>query len=81
MSSDAETLLYPGSTNFTWSLAMSRLMNLKAINGCTDMSFTELLVLLKEMLSKENTLPNRNYETKKIICLMGMEYKKNTCMS
>jgi len=40
MSSDVETLLYPGSTNFTRLSAVLRLMNLKVINGCTDKSFT-----------------------------------------
>ena len=33
ISSDAETPLYPGSTNFTRLSAVLRLMNLKAING------------------------------------------------
>jgi len=28
------------------------------------------------MLPKGNTLPNCNYEAKKILCPMGMEYKK-----
>ena len=28
------------------------------------------------MLPEGNTLPNRNYEAKKILCPMGMEYKK-----
>ena len=51
-------------------------MNLKAINGWTDKNLTELLQLLKDMLPKGNTLPNRNYEAKKILCPMGMEYKK-----
>jgi len=76
MSSDAETPLYPGSTNFTQLSVMLRLMNLKTINGWTDKSFTELLQLLKDMLPEGNTLPNRNYEAKKIFCPMGMEYKK-----
>ena len=51
-------------------------MNLKAINEWTDKSSTELLQLLKDMLLEENTLPNHNYEVKKILCSMGMEYKK-----
>jgi len=46
---------------------MLRLMNLKAINGWTNKSFTELLRLLKDMLPKGNTLPNRNYEAKKML--------------
>jgi len=66
MSSDAETPLYHGSTNFTRLSTVLRLMNLKAINVWTDKSFTELLQLLKDMLLEGNTLPNRNYEAKKI---------------
>ena len=65
MSNDAETPLYPGSTNFTRLSTMLRLMNLKAMNGWTDKSFTELLQLLKDMLPEGNTLPNQNYEAKK----------------
>ena len=40
MSSYVETPLYHGSSNFTWLLVVLRLMNLKAINGWTDKSFT-----------------------------------------
>jgi len=40
MSSHAETPLYPRSTNFTRLSVVLRLMNLKAINGWTDKSFT-----------------------------------------
>jgi len=76
MSSDTETPLYHGSTNFTRLSVVLELMNLKAINGWTNKSFTELLQLLKDMLPEENTLPNRNYEAKKILYPMGMEYKK-----
>ena len=76
MSTDAETPLYPGSSNFTRLSAVLRLMNLKAINGWTDKSFTELLQLLKDMLLEGNILPNHNYEAKKVLCPMGMEYKK-----
>jgi len=72
MSSNVETPLYPGSTNFTRLSAMLRLINLKVINGWTDKSFMKLLQLLKDMLLKGNTLPKRNYEAKKILCLMGM---------
>nr|XP_004492197.1 uncharacterized protein LOC101504131 [Cicer arietinum] len=74
--SDKEEPLYPGCTNFTRLSAVLRLFNLKARNGWTDKSFTELLELLKEMLPEGNTLPNRNYEAKKLLCPMGMEYRK-----
>jgi len=75
MPSDAETPLYPESTNFTRLSVVLSLMNLKR-NGWTDKSFTELLQLLKDMLLQGNTLPNHIYEAKKILCPMGMEYKK-----
>jgi len=61
MTTDGETPLYPGSTNFTRLSAMLRLINLNALNGWTDKSFTELLQLLKEMLPQSNTLPDRMY--------------------
>jgi len=58
MSNDAETPLYSGSTNFTRLSTMLRLINLKAMKGWTNKSFTKLLQLLKDMLSGGNTLPN-----------------------
>jgi len=76
MSNDAETPLYLGSINFTRLSTVLRLMNLKAVNGWTDKNFTKLLQLLKNMLPEGNTLPNQNYEAKKNLFPMGMEYKK-----
>ena len=73
---DAEKPLYPGCIKFTRLSAVLRLVNLKARNGWSDKSFTELLELLKDMLPEDNTLPGRNYDAKKILCPMGMEYKK-----
>lgn len=55
---------------------MLKLVNVKGENGWTDKSFTELLELFKKMVPKDNTLLDRHYEAKKILCLMGMEYKK-----
>nr|KYP64631.1 hypothetical protein KK1_019233 [Cajanus cajan] len=74
--SDFEQPLYPGCSMFTRLSATLRLFSLKARNGWTDKSFTKLLELLKEMLLEDNMLPNRNYEAKKILCPMGLEYKK-----
>ncbi|XP_050902383.1 uncharacterized protein LOC127112997 [Lathyrus oleraceus] len=73
---DSKIPLYPNCKNFTRLSAVLRLFNLKAINSWTDKSFTQLLELLKEMLPEENMLPNRAYEAKKILCPMGIEYKK-----
>jgi len=57
MSTDVKIPLYVGSTKFTRLSAVLRLMNLKATNGWTDKSFTELLVLLNKMLPKEILYP------------------------
>ncbi|XP_057453002.1 uncharacterized protein LOC130744857 [Lotus japonicus] len=73
---DKEEPLYPGCTNFTRLSAVLRLFNLKAKNGWSDKSFTDLLGLLKEMLPEGNTMPNRHYEAKKVLCPMDMEYEK-----
>jgi len=82
MSGNVETPLYPEPTNFTRLSAVLRLMNLKTINEWTDKSFTDLLQLLKEMLLEGNILPNPNYEAKKILCPMCMEYKKiHACLN
>ena len=68
--------MYPGCTNFTRLSATLKLFSLKARHGWTDTSFTELLELLKEMLPENNTLPIHNYEAKKVLCPMGLEYQK-----
>jgi len=52
------------------------LVSLKARFGWSDKSFTELLVLLKKMLPKDNILPKNHYEPKNILYRLGMEYKK-----
>ena len=74
--SDAEKPLYDGCTKFTRLSAVLKLYNLKAGNGWSDKSFTELLALLKDMLPEDNVLPNRTYETKKMLCSIGMSYDK-----
>jgi len=71
---DSKTPLYPGCSSFTRLPTILKLINIKARNGWTDKSFTELLKLLHEMLPKDNTLSTCHYEAKKILCPMGMEY-------
>ena len=65
--------LYMGCTTFTL-LGVLALENLKARFGWSDKSFIELLLLLKNMLPDDNTLPKNHYEAKKILCPAGMEY-------
>jgi len=52
------------------------LFNIKTRNRWIDKSFTELLELFHQILSEGNTLPSSHYEVKKILCPMGMEYRK-----
>lgn len=71
-----EELLYLGCKKFTRLSVVLRLFNLKENGGWADKSFTELLNLLQEMLQEGNTLTNRSYEAKKILCPMCLEYVK-----
>ena len=76
LQTDSKKPLYLGCTTFTRLPAVLGLVNLKARFGWSDKSFTELLVLLKNMLLEDNTLPKNHYEAKKILCSLGMEYQK-----
>ncbi|CAM8962918.1 unnamed protein product [Rhodiola kirilowii] len=72
---DSELPLYEGCSKYTRLSATLKLFNLKVKNEWSDISFTELLSLVKDMLPEENTLPNRSYEAKKVVSY-GIEYKK-----
>ncbi|XP_014522516.1 uncharacterized protein LOC106779013 [Vigna radiata var. radiata] len=74
--SDAEMPLYSGCIKYTRLSAILKLFNVKARNGWSDKSFTELLELVSDILLEGNTIPTSNFDAKKILCLMGMEYKK-----
>ncbi|WVY91473.1 hypothetical protein V8G54_036987 [Vigna mungo] len=73
---DAKTPLYNGCTSFTRLSAVLKLFNLKARNGWSDTSFTELLSLIKYMLPKDNVLPSRMYDARKMLSSIGMSYEK-----
>ncbi|CAM8951856.1 unnamed protein product [Rhodiola kirilowii] len=73
---DSELPLYEGCSKYTRLSATLKIFNLKAKNGLSDVSFTELLTLVKDMLPEDNTLPNCCYEAKKVMCPMGIDYKK-----
>ena len=76
LKSDSEEPLYKGCTKFTKLSVTLKLYKLKAGNGWSDKSFTELLELLNEILPKDNVLPKRTYEAKKILCSIGMTYER-----
>ncbi|KAL5537565.1 hypothetical protein UlMin_043586 [Ulmus minor] len=74
---DAEKPLYFGcKNNFTKLSTIVRLYNLKAGNGWSDKSFSELLKLLAEMLPQPNELPTSMYEVKKAMSSLEMGYEK-----
>ena len=72
---DAKAPLNPGCTSFFKLLATAKLYNLKVKNGWSDTSLTQLLKLLREMLPKENTLPNFSYDRKRLIKSLGLDYE------
>jgi len=77
---DLETELYPGYSSFFLLSTVLRLFKIKAINGWTDKSFTELLELFHQILPEGNTLLTSHYEAKDIVS-NGYEVLENTCLS
>ncbi|XP_028189754.1 uncharacterized protein LOC114376042 [Glycine soja] len=76
LDNDSKTPLYVECTKYTRLSGVLALVNLKVRFGWSDKSFNELLLLLKNMLPEDNTLPKNHYEAKKILCPVGMEYQK-----
>ncbi|XP_028199391.1 uncharacterized protein LOC114383867 [Glycine soja] len=73
---DSKMPLYSGCISFTKLSAVLALVNLKARFGWSDKSFSELLMLLTNMLPADNVLPKNHYQAKKILCPVGMQYEK-----
>ena len=76
LDNDLKKPLYIGCSKYTRLSGVLALVNLKARFGWSDKSFNELLLLLKNMLLVDNTLPKTHYEAKKILCPVDMEYQK-----
>ena len=75
--SDAEKPLYDGCpNNYTKLSAIVRLYNLKAANGWSDKSFSDLLVAISDMLPQPNELYTSMYQVKKTMSSLGMGYEK-----
>ncbi|XP_023770042.1 uncharacterized protein LOC111918639 [Lactuca sativa] len=73
---ESEKPLYTGCMKYTKLSAVLKLFNLKANNGWSDTSFTNLLKLLNDMLPEDNELPISTYQAKKLMCPMGMEIER-----
>ncbi|KAL4026138.1 hypothetical protein IC575_014562 [Cucumis melo] len=72
----AEKPLYEGCKKFTKLSILVKLYNLKVSYGRNDISFSELLKTLKEILPTSNEIPTSMYEAKKTLRALGMSYEK-----
>jgi hypothetical protein len=83
MVKDSKTPIYNGcKTEHSKLQVVLSLLHLKASNGWSDKSFTELLELLKEILPMDNVLPESTYQAKKVICLLGLDIQKiHACLN
>ena len=83
---DSTTPLYPGCKEEHTKLhTVLTLLQMKASNGWSDKSFTELLRLLGDVLPDGNVLPLTTYRAKQVVCPLGLEVQKihacpNDCM-
>lgn len=74
---DCQMPLYDGCKSKHSKLScVLELMKLKASNGWSDKSFTELLELLKDLLPEGNNLPQTTYEAKQVLCPLGLEVRR-----
>ena len=73
---EAEHELYPGCKKFTKLSFIIRLFHMNCLNGWRNKSFSMLLQLLKETLLECETLLSNYYETKKVLCDLGLHYIK-----
>ena len=77
MLEDHKKLLYPNCEADKKKLGTTlELLQWKAENGVSDKGFGKLLVMIKNMLPKDNELPESTYEAKKAVCPLGLEVQK-----
>ena len=77
MLEDHKKLLYPNCEADKKKLGTTlELLQWKAENGVSDNGFGKLLVMIKNMLSKENELPESTHEENKVVCPLGLEVQK-----
>jgi hypothetical protein len=77
MREDSRTPLYPGcKEDHTKLHTVLTLLQLKASNGWSDKSFTELLDFLGDLLPEDNVLPLSTYQAKQVVCPLGLEVQR-----
>ncbi|XP_062081341.1 uncharacterized protein LOC133786147 [Humulus lupulus] len=68
--------LYNNCKGFSVLSVMVKLMNLKVLNKWTDKSFDGLLECLREILPEGNQCPGNYYQTRKLLCEVGLGYEQ-----
>jgi hypothetical protein len=83
---DYETPLFSGcKKEYDKLQVVLTLLQMKASNSWSDKGFNELLQFLNDLLPKANVLSRSTYQTKKIVCPLGLKVEKihacrNDCM-
>jgi len=73
---DARQEAYPGCKKFSKLSIIVRLLHIKNLYGWSDVSFSALLLLLKELLPENSSLPVTFQDCKYIIKELGCSYEK-----
>ena len=77
MLEDHKKLLYPNCEADKKKLGTTlKLLQWKAENDVSDKGIGKLLVMIKNMLPKDNELTESTYEAKKVVCPLGLEVQK-----
>lgn len=82
---DAQTPLYSSCSNYTKVSAIMGLYRIKVKSGMSESYFDQLLMMIHEMLPKDNVLPRSTDEMKKFLKMFGFGYDlihacKNDCI-
>ena len=72
---DAESPLYEGCSKYTKISSIVGLYNLKTKHGISDVGFSEILEMIKDMLPGDNVLLTSMYAVKKFLKMFDLSYK------
>ena len=72
---DAESPLYEGCSKYTQISSIVGLYNLKTKHGISDVGFSEILEMIKDMLPGDNVLLASMYVVKKFLKMFDLSYK------
>ncbi|XP_074364848.1 uncharacterized protein LOC141705880 isoform X2 [Apium graveolens] len=68
--------LYDNCKEFYVLSVVVRLMNVKVLNKLTDKAFNDMLKCFKAMLPEGNNFPEDYYQTRKLLCDVGLGYEQ-----